>query len=59
MQLRIPLWKRIRAFIYRNDLGRCSYCGQSLSVTEIHYYGNKCESCERKIQEYLNSEYDD
>lgn len=26
----------------------CSECGKYLTPTEEHYYGHRCESCERK-----------
>jgi DNA-directed RNA polymerase subunit RPC12/RpoP len=30
------------------QLNDCSDCGKRLTVEEDHYYGHRCEACERK-----------
>lgn len=47
------MFRKLRAWIYRKDKHRCSYCGKVLNEVEEYYYINSCEDCERRMQEKL------
>ena len=46
----------LKAKIFKEDINRCSMCGNLLSETEKTYYGRTCERCERKSMEKLKKE---
>lgn len=56
MKYLLSVFYKIRAYIYRNDISRCSECGTVLTDTEKYYYGHTCDRCEAKFQRMLDSE---
>lgn len=31
----------------------CEHCGEALTATEVEFYGNACDRCERDWNEYM------
>lgn len=56
MKYLLSVFYKIRAYIYRNDISRCSECGAVLTDIEKYYYGHTCNRCEEKFQQMLDSE---